>query len=173
MADHQNEKIFWGLNFRWKKSAEISRQEFLKTVPLFESLNDKQLKILGQHLHERTYEENEYLFEINHPGTVLFLISRGEVIVETSSDPTGAVELARIKPKEFLGELALVDDSPRSASARAVRTTHTYALSRGELKQLGDVEPGIAREIYKAVAYVIGERLKASNRQSKKLKEVA
>ncbi len=165
MSDHHLDKILWGLNFRKKKSAEVSRNQFLKMVPFFENLNDKQLKTLGGYLHERTYEENEYLFEVNHPGAALFIVTRGEVAVESTSDAATAVELARIRAGEFLGELALLDESPRSASARATKPTKAYALFRGDLNRLGEAEPEIARQIFKALACVIGERLKATNRR--------
>jgi len=73
------EEILWSFKFRKRKSPEVNRNDFLKTIPFFEHLTEKQLKTMGQHLHERRYEENEYLFEANHPGASLFIIMRGEV----------------------------------------------------------------------------------------------
>ena len=75
MSKKSLDKIIWGLNFRRKKSIDVSRNEFLRTVLFFESLTEKQLKTLASHLHERRYEENEYLFEVNHPGAALFIIT--------------------------------------------------------------------------------------------------
>jgi len=141
-------------------------------MPFFQNLTNGQLKILNHHLHERRYEEDEYLFEINQPGAALYLVSRGEVSVETSSDPKTATQLAIIRGGEFLGELALLDHSPRSASARAIAPTHVYALFRGDLNRLTEIEPEIACEIFKALAWVIGERLKATNRRIAPLKKV-
>ena len=129
--------------------------------PFFENLKEKQLKVLAQYLHERSYQENEYLFEINHPGAALFFITSGEVVVETANKQP----LAFLNPGEFIGELALLDDSPRSASARATRPTKTFSLFRGDLLSLANEEPLITSEIYKGLAWVIGERLKASNRK--------
>ena len=134
-------------------------------MPFFEHLTLKQLRKLANYLHERRYEEHEYLFEINHPGAALFMIATGEVAVVTSSDSKSATELARIRPGEFLGELALLDESPRSASALAVKPTLTYALFRGDLNQLVLSEPEIACQVFKALAIIVGERLKATNRQ--------
>src|SRR5690349_18724782 len=111
-------EIIWSMNFRKRKSPEVSRNDFLKTIPFFEHLTDKQLKKMAQHLHERRYEENEYLFEVNHPGAALFIVMAGEVAIETSNDSTRTL-LAVIGPGQFLGELALLDETPRSASARA------------------------------------------------------
>jgi CRP/FNR family cyclic AMP-dependent transcriptional regulator len=164
MSKNHPDEILWGMKFRKRKSAEVSRNEFLKTIPFFEHMSEKQLKTIGNYLHERRYEENEYLFEVNQPGAALFVIVRGEVAVETSSDPVASAHLATIKAGEFLGELALLDQSPRSASARAVKPTQTYALFRGDLNKLAASEPEIVCEIYKTLAWIVGERLKATNR---------
>ncbi len=173
MSKKNLEKIIWGLNFRRKKPTDVSRNEFLKTVLFFESLKEKQLKKLASYLHERRYEENEYLFEVNHPGAALFIIMRGEVAVELPDDHGEVTQFAVIKAGEFLGEMALSDESPRSASARALRPTTTLALFRGDLNQLAQVEPEIACEIYKTLSWIIGERLKATNRNINLVKKGA
>jgi CRP/FNR family transcriptional regulator, cyclic AMP receptor protein len=165
MSNHHPDAIFWGLNFRRKKSADVSRNEFLRTIPFFEHLTLKQIKILGQHLHDRRYEENEFIFESNHPGAALFIIFRGEISVDVrTSDGEITSHLATIKSGEFLGELALLDQSPRSACARAVKPTQAYALFRTDLIRLSETNPEIACEIYRTLASIIGERLKATNR---------
>lgn len=164
MAKLQPDEILWKFTFRRKKTAEVSRNDFLKTIPFFSGLSQRQLKILAEHLHERRYEENEYLFEINHPGAALFIIQSGEVVVESSSDRDNAHTLATLKANEFLGELALLDHSPRSASARATKPTQALALFRADLNHLAVTESEIACEIFRTLASIIGERLKATNR---------
>ena len=164
MQNNKFEAIFWGLNFRKRGPREVSLNYFLRTIPFFENLTAKQLKTLSNYLHQRRYEENEYLFELNQPGAALFIVMNGEVVVESSSEPETATRLAVIKPSEFIGELALLDHSPRSASARAAKPTVAFALFRADLIELAKVEPEIACEIFKTLAYIIGERLKATNR---------
>lgn len=173
MQKNQFEAIFWGLGFRKRNSGAVSRNHFLRTIPFFENLTDKQLKTLDAFLHERRYEENEYLFELNQPGAALFIIMRGEVVVETSSDRDSASELAIIKASEFIGELALLDQEPRSASARATKPTTALALFRSDLNQLAKAESEIACEIFRTLAYIIGERLKATNRRVASTKKAA
>ncbi len=163
-------EIQWSLNFRKRKSAEVSRNDFLKTIPFFEHLTERQITKMAQHLHVRRYEENEYLFEVNHPGAALFIIMTGEVAIETSNDSTRTL-LARIGAGQFLGELALLDETPRSASARATKPTQTFALFRGDLARMVETEPEIACEIYKSLAWIVGERLKATNRQINQTKK--
>jgi len=172
MAKNHLDEIMWGFKFRRQKSKEVSRNEFLRTIPFFEHLSEKQLKTLAQQLHERRYEENEFLFEINHPGAGLFILRQGEVAIETSSDPQSSTQLATIKSGEFLGELALLDESPRSASARAIKPTVAYVLSRADLNRLRRIEPEIVCEVYRNLAWLVGERLKATNRQATKMTRV-
>jgi len=173
MQEKKPVDVFWGSIFRKRKPAEVSRNQFLRTIPFFENLTNKQLKTLALHLHERRYEENEYLFEVNHPAAALFIIGRGEVVVENNLDKENPKELATIKSGEFLGELALLDSSPRSASARATKPTETYALFRGDLLRLEEEAPEITSKIYRTLAWVIGERLKATNRQIGIIKKAA
>ncbi|MDZ4677375.1 MAG: cyclic nucleotide-binding domain-containing protein, partial [Oligoflexia bacterium] len=103
----------------------------------------------------------------------LFIIMRGEVVVETSSDRAASQKLATIKAGDFLGELALLDDTPRSASARATTPTQAFALFRSDLNRLANLEPEIACEIFKTLACIIGERLKATNRHVGTAQKVA
>ena len=172
--DAQNRlKIEWSFNFRKRKNAEISRLAFLRKVSFFEHLTEKQLKTLSRFLHERRFEENEYLFQENHPGAALFIIASGEVAVEVEAQNKSDVQIAILKSGQFLGELALLDDSPRSASARAVVPTLCFAFSRAELNRLQKEDPLISIEIYKTLAWVIGERLKAMNRSLDATSETA
>lgn len=173
MREKKSVDVLWGTIFRKRKPAEVSRNQFLRTIPFFENLTDKQLKTLALHLHERRYEENEYLFELNHPAAALFIIGRGEVAVENLSERNVIEPLATIRSGEFLGELALLDSAPRSASARATKPTETYALFRGDLLRLEKDAPEITSKIYRTLAWVIGERLKATNRQVGQSKKVA
>lgn len=164
-------EINWKMSFRKRKSPEVSRNDFLKTIPFFEHLTEKQIKKMAQHLHVRRYEENEYLFEVNHPGAALFIIMTGEVAIEAGD--ASRTQLAVIGAGQFLGELALLDETPRSASARAIKPTQTFALFRGDLTRIAETEPEIACEIYKTLAWIVGERLKATNRQINQAKKAA
>ena len=173
MQNNKFESILWGLNFRKRGARQVSLHHFLRTIVFFENFNAKQLKILANYLHQRRYEENEYLFELNQPGAALFIVMSGEVAVESTSQPETATRLATVKPSEFIGELALLDQSPRSASARATKPTVAYALFRADLNELAKAEPEIACEIFRTLAYIVGERLKATNRHVVMAKQAA
>jgi CRP-like cAMP-binding protein len=145
-------------------SLEQQKLHFFKSVPFFESLNYKQIGLVARIVHERHYSPNEYIFELNQPGAALFMIQSGEVVVEIPLDNGEMGEVAILSDGDFLGELALIDNLPRSASARVVKYTRAFALFRNDLLSLVRTHPEIACEIYRALALIIGDRLKATNK---------
>lgn len=137
--------------------------DVLKNIPLFESLKYTQLKFIANIMHVRDYEEGESIFEINQPGAALFIVQEGDVsifIPENDSEKN----LAELHPGTFFGELALLDQTPRSASAKAKTNCKILALFRKDLDELIDHQPEIASRIYQSLAILIGERLKATNK---------
>lgn len=158
------QQIFWANIFRQRKDRELSLLGFLKKVPLFDRLKKWQLKGLAKVLHRRSYETNEYLFEQGQPGAALFIIESGEVSVEAGlPEQPDYTQFTVLHSGSFLGELALLDQTPRSASARAVKPTVCYALFRNDLDRLVETQPAIASSVYKGLASIVGERLKAKN----------
>ena len=171
MRKHAAERIFWMVLGKWTKtSEEASKIQFLKSLPFFQDLATWQLKRVTEVVFERTYEENETLFEQGQPGAALFLIWDGRVAIELEStagrSPGRAPErtiLAQLEKGHFLGELALLDESPRSATARAVVKTKTLALYRNDLKRLIGIDPATACLIYRSLATIVGDRLRTTN----------
>jgi CRP/FNR family cyclic AMP-dependent transcriptional regulator len=125
-------------------------------------------------VYEREYQENEFIFETDQPGAALFIVQSGEVSIEILDSEVEITQIAILGKHSFLGELALLDESPRSASARALVPTKVYALFRKDLDRLCESNPDITTQIYKSLASLIGSRLKATNELiEKKLKAAA
>src|SRR5437868_15053091 len=109
------EKLLWETLKRWKRlSPELDRIQFLKTVPFFNELTNWQLKKVSEIVFERTYENGEMIFEQDQPGAAFFLIVDGEVGIEIERDGE-VTKLATLERGAFLGEMALLDETPRSA----------------------------------------------------------
>lgn len=157
------EKVLWETLKRWKKSSpELDRIRFLKTVPFFNELSNWQLKKVSEIVFERTYEAHELIFEQGQPAAALFLIMDGQVSVEIVRG--GAItQLATLERGAFFGEMALLDEAPRSASARSVEGTKTLALYRNDLSRLIHTDPATACHIYRALARIVGDRLRSTN----------
>jgi CRP/FNR family transcriptional regulator, cyclic AMP receptor protein len=166
--EETNNKInpFWGNIFSSRKdSGSDSVIDVLRECLIFHKLSRRELKKISNIIYERKYAAGEHLFEKGQPGAAMFIIKKGRIKVVATDRDGGEWEFATLEAEDFVGELALLDDSPRSASARAVEYTEALAFFREDLYKLLDTNPEIASKIFKELAIIIGQRLKASNEQ--------
>src|SRR4029434_9307200 len=157
------DKLLWETLGRWKRSSpELDRIQFLKTVPFFDRLSNRQLKTVLDIMFERSYDTDESVFEEGQPGAALFLILEGKIAIEICREAS-TTRLAVLERGAFFGEMALLDDSPRSANARALEPTRTLALYRNDLNDLVQRDAKTACRIYRSLAGMIADRLRLTN----------
>jgi CRP-like cAMP-binding protein len=157
-------RIFWGqLRQNDRNAVDKNKLKFLKRIPFFEKLRRRDLEEISSIIFERDYQEGEFLFETGQPGAAVFIVASGEIAIEIPTQDGEFTEIASVSKNAFLGELALLDESPRSASARAKTPTKVYALFKSDLDHLLASAPHIVAGIYKALATIVGSRLKATN----------
>ena len=92
----------------------------------------------------------------------MFLILDGKVAVEMRREDH-TTSLAILEKGSFFGEMALLNEAPRSANARSVERTYTLALYRNDLSRLIQRDPQTACQIYRALAGIVGDRLRSTN----------
>jgi CRP/FNR family transcriptional regulator, cyclic AMP receptor protein len=157
------DKLLWQMLGRWKRSSpELDRIQFLKTVPFFNELAHRQLKTVSGIMFERNFEADEIIFAEGQPGAALFLILDGKVAVEMCRQRNTTI-LAILEKGAFFGEMALLNEAPRSANARSLERTYTLALYRNDLSRLIQRDPQTACQIYRAIAGIVGDRLRSTN----------
>src|SRR4029434_1353842 len=157
------DKLLWETLGRWKRSSpELDRIQFLKTVPFFDRLSNRQLKTVSDIMFERSYDTDESVFEKGQPGAALFLILAGKIAIEICREAS-TTRLAVVERGAFFGEMALLDDTPRSANARALEPTRALALYRNDLNDLVQRDAKTACQIYRSLAGTIGDRLRLTN----------
>ena len=106
----------------------------------------------------RTYEESEVIFEENTLGSEMYVIHSGKVKLSTGK-MRGEVTLATLGPGEFFGEMALVDSSPRTATAIAVEdNTRLVTLDQDKFLYLVGQQPAFALTIMHEFCRRIRER---------------
>lgn len=94
--------------------------QILKTVPLFSSLSDEQVRVLQPCLQQRSYPRSSFILRAGEETDALYIILSGRVKVLIPDEQGREVILAVMGPNEFFGEMGLLDDLPRSASVETL-----------------------------------------------------
>jgi len=135
----------------------------LKQVPLFESLNQRQLSSLLKMAYERNYKAGETIVKQGDEGIGLFVIvSGGAKAIHKRSDSGESLEVNTFKAGDFFGELALLDSGPGFRTASVVTTADTVAIGLPRwdfqtlLKNDADMTFHILQEVVKRFNRVLG-----------------
>jgi CRP/FNR family transcriptional regulator, cyclic AMP receptor protein len=126
---------------KWRWLAQIMdhdqlvRLEILEKVPLFAGLSGRQLGKLLVKFFEKEYGPGETIFNEGEPGKALFVVLAGSVSICRALNE-GEEPLAQLSAGGYFGELALIDDQPRFASARATETSRLLILYRSDFEDL-------------------------------------
>lgn len=138
-------------------------KEFLKQVQLFKELNDSQLDAICDKVKLEEYTAKSLLFSENNIRKNLFLIFEGEVELFKRTPYGKEKRLSVFSKYDFLGEGALMDDSPHSTSARATKDSKIFFLARDSFKELMKEQNDTALAILSSVGKVISRRMSAAN----------
>jgi CRP/FNR family transcriptional regulator, cyclic AMP receptor protein len=120
----------------------------LRGIALFSGLDQEVRQRLAASATPRTYREGEILFHEGDPGDALLVIQRGVVAVFRSGPAGDRVVLTLVRAPGVLGEVALLDGAPRSASVEAVRPTEVLALSRAVFLELVHTDHRLLDEVF-------------------------
>jgi CRP-like cAMP-binding protein len=145
------------LFFRSRKKE--SPLQHLRSLVLFQGLSHKELVRLSAFLHHRTYLKGELIFDEGEEGQGLFIVVSGLVRI-TGKSNFFAHKNIEIKPGEFFGELALLDDAPRLAQAHAEEETKVVCLFRTDFFTLMDTDGKIAAKVSMQLARFLSRRLR-------------
>jgi CRP-like cAMP-binding protein len=126
----------------------------LAAVPLLAGLSQRQRRKVAETARIRRFTEGTPLIVAGHAASELFVILEGSVGVEVEGRASTA-----IGPGSFVGELALLDGGPRSASVVAQGPVVTLAITGRRFRKLLQAEPSIAI----GVAEELARRLRASH----------
>ena len=133
-------------------------EDVLSQVPLFSHLNKHDLQVLGSSCRERDYPAGAALLRQGETGVGLFVIVSGRVRV-TQHQPGGDEhELASLGRGDVLGEMSLLDDLPRSATAMALEPTQALVLPVWDFRAILRDNPDIGISLLS----VLSRRLRAA-----------
>jgi CRP-like cAMP-binding protein len=151
----------------------MDRANILKQTDIFYDLTATQLEMIASICQERNLRSGEVLFQENTPGNELYAIVRGEVEIlldpslvggATARKGAGPVTIATLREGQTFGEIALVDQGLRSASARgAADNTKLLMISRQKLLTLCESYPELGYRIMRNMAADMAFKIRNSD----------
>ena len=135
-------------------------KEFIKNIELFAELDEQELGFLAEKITIEKFAKDTILFSENNPRKQIFVIYEGEVELFKRTPFGEEKRLSFFRKKDFLGEGAIMDDSPHSTSARALLDTTSLTISKKDITELFNTHGSFAVKIFSHVAKVISRRMR-------------
>jgi CRP-like cAMP-binding protein len=140
--------------------ATVEKILFLKSAPVFERVNGEDIAALARVAEVETYAPAQVVFREGEMGDALFVIVRGRIEIAS-----GGERLAELGPGEAFGEMAVLDEVPRSATATAAEETEVLRIGSEEFYEILHEQV----EIAEGVIRMLTRRLREADAAIQKL----
>jgi CRP-like cAMP-binding protein len=152
----------------------MEKIDILRRTDIFYDLTSAQLEMLASLCEERTAKLGDIIFEENNQGDEMFVIARGavEILVDPSivggpgakKRSSTSVTIATLRSGQTFGEIALVDQGLRTASARCAETeTQLLAIQRAKFMKLCDTYPEMGYRVMRNIASDLAFKIRGSD----------
>ena len=131
-------------------------------------MNRRERVAIERIMYRREYQAGDIIFRQGEPGVGMYIVERGTVSIVF--EPTRHA-LAELHEGDFFGEIALLNETPRSATARAQTACTLWGLFQPELLGLLDRNPRLGVKLLLPLAQIAGQRLIRADRQIQSLRE--
>ena len=146
------------------KDPEFERKRaFLRGVILFKDIPHREMGRLTEALFEKTYQEGQVLFEEGDIGRALFIVETGSVELAKRGRDGQDQQLAVAQPGDFFGEMALLEEQPRSATARALEESKVSLLYKTKFDALLLARPRAAVPVLRRLAQLLSARVRLAS----------
>ena len=140
----------------------------LQNLSVFKDLSPEQLRLVNQYVRPVSFRGGEIIFKEGEPGDGFYFILSGYVSVFTGGR---AHRLATFAEGVFFGEMAILEDLPRSATVRSETDTNLLFMAKKDFLQLAESEPAIATHMLLRMAGELSHRLRLTNAEVLALEE--
>ncbi len=140
-----------------------ARAEQLAGVSLFEGLTPEALALIAGVTQEEAFASGQQLFRYGDPGDKLYIILAGKVRIYREVGSMGEEALAILGPGDVFGEMALLDESPRSAGALAHEACRVLTIAKEAFDDLLFLHKDLAFEVLWSCVRMLTLRLREAN----------
>jgi signal transduction histidine kinase len=141
----------------------VDKLVILKKIDFFKSLKNRDLEKISSFFHEALYRKDEVIFKEGEPGDSFYILKDGRVgiTIRLNEDTNAEAELRVFEPHEYFGEMSLIDNSPRSATARAITDSVLFRIMKDDFIKVSLNYPGIITSLIRTMS----DRIRATNEQ--------
>jgi SulP family sulfate permease len=144
----------------------------IRDLTAFKDLSAEQLHIVQQYLRPMTYRQGDIIFRQGDPGDGIYFILSGYVSVLADQGTHEQVRrLATFAEGVFFGDMAILEDQPRSATVRSEIDTHLLFMAKKDFQKLTESEPLIASHMLLGISRELAYRLRMTNAEVRALAE--
>jgi CRP/FNR family cyclic AMP-dependent transcriptional regulator len=168
---HKMKKIdlLWGNIFKGKNDQSRDIRHFLKDIPLFARLRKRELRDIEHLIHQRQYKNAEVVFWQDEPGVGMYIVQSGEVGIFGDYGTPEQKQLALLGQGDFFGEMALLEDDNRSATAVALSEASLIGIFHPDLFSLFERKPDLGIKVLATLANMLAQRLRKTNLELQQL----
>lgn len=131
----------------------------LGRIGIFADLDPSERAQVAGRMKPRTFRKGQVLFREGDPGDEMFLILSGRVAVTVKPEQGGEITLSEISAGNFLGEMSIIEQAPRSATCRALTDCELLTLHADDFLDLIASRPRAAAAVLRRMAAITAERL--------------
>lgn len=135
----------------------------LKNVSLFQGLTTAQLQKLASIAQPKKFEGSAFIFQEGDAGFAMYVVVEGKVRISKRVPGIGEEALAILEKGAYFGEMAMIEDSPRSADAIAHIPCTVLVIEREKLDQLMFTDKDLAYVLLWTFVRTLSERLRETN----------
>ncbi|MEL6524598.1 MAG: cyclic nucleotide-binding domain-containing protein [Chloroflexota bacterium] len=150
----------------------MSVANILSQADIFDEMTQTQLELVSSICDERHYQAEDVIFEENTVGNEMYVIADGEVDIRVDpallgdDNQQGAFTIATFRRGQVFGEVSLVDEGLRSASATCTQNdTHLVVIPRGRLMLLCDQYPTLGYKLMRNLAADLAMKIRHTDLQ--------
>lgn len=138
--------------------------EFFKTIPLFEGLTKRELGLVYLAVQKRTYQIGEVLFREGEAGRAIYFVKSGQVELTRQMSADNKRTLSVVGKSHTFGEMALLDQMNRTATATVIESGDIYLLYVATLEELISRHPAIGVILMKNMAMMLSSIVRRANK---------
>ena len=147
-SDRRREAVRFG-------AVDVRLREGLRRLPLFAKLSDAELDELGGRMRQKQFKRGDTIFRKDDPGTHLYVVLDGAVKIALPGEFGQEALVAIARQGEYFGELALFDQSPRSATVVALEDTKAALLAAEDFIAFLESHPVAMHAVLEALARTV------------------